>query len=116
MGNLVKLLLLTLASVCLVASPSWQTPSAGKAPAQSKTGSSKTAQSKSAAKSKLVDINSASAEELDALPGIGPAFAKKIIAGRPYRGKNELLDKKIVPSSTYEKIKDKIIAKQKSGT
>jgi DNA uptake protein ComE-like DNA-binding protein len=66
------------------------------------------------AKSELLDINSASAEELDALPGIGKAYSAAIIKGRPYKGKDELVQKNIVPQKTYDGIKDKIIARQKS--
>jgi len=65
-------------------------------------------------KTELLDINSATAAELDALPGIGKAYSAKIIEGRPYKGKDELVQKKIVPQKTYDGIKDKIIAKQKS--
>src|SRR6185312_5559183 len=67
-----------------------------------------------APKAELLDINSATADELDALPGIGKAYSSKIIAGRPYKGKDDLVKKSVLPQATYDKVKDKIIAKQKS--
>ncbi len=63
-------------------------------------------------KTGLVDINSASESQLKAVPGVGDTYAKKIIAGRPYAKKDQLKSKKIIPDSLYEKIKDKIVAKQ----
>jgi competence protein ComEA len=125
-----KLASLTAAALSLgvlAASPSMAqtaqpaTPASKMAPADSKMAPTATKTSPAAgttgaasAKTDLVDINSATPEALEALPGIGKAYSAAIVKGRPYKGKDELVQKKIVPEKTYDGIKDKVVAKQKS--
>jgi competence protein ComEA len=95
---------------CVLAILLWAAPSgAGQAAAKpAEKPAAKTAQ----AKAPLLDINTASKAELTTLSGIGDAYSQKIIDGRPYKRKDELVTKKIIPQATYDKIKDLIVAKQ----
>jgi DNA uptake protein ComE-like DNA-binding protein len=108
--KLVKYLLILIAAFALAAAPQGASPAKKSPKAAQKTEAP--AKPESAPNGKLLDINTASEKELKDLPGIGDAYSAKIVAGRPYRAKNQLVQKKIIPQATYDKIKDMIIAKQ----
>lgn len=104
--RLLSLILATLLSITMLASA--QPPAAKKAADTAKTAKAAVKE----APKELVDLNTAKFDELKALPAIGDAIAKKIIAARPFRAKNELVSKGIMNEAAYNKVKDMIIAKQ----
>ena len=102
--DLLGLMACTLLAIASLATA--QTP--GSAPA-------KAPATAAAPKAKLLDLNSATKDQLQALPGIGDAYSQKIIDGRPYKMKTDLVSKKIVPKATYDKIAAMVIAKQSAA-
>ena len=103
--NLTRLLLaFALALSTMIAAPQAATKKAATKAAEAAPAAAK--------KADLLDLNTASEDQLKDLPGIGPVTAKKIVDGRPYKGKDELVQKKVVTASQYAKIKNMVIAKQ----
>jgi competence protein ComEA len=96
---------LFLSSILILGLPTFALAQAGAAKAKAPAAAA-------AASADLVDINSASADQLKAIPGIGDKYSAKIIAARPYANKSQLVSKKVLPQGVYDKVKDKIIAKQ----
>ena len=114
--KLVVGLLVLFVSVCLVSGSAFgqakDTGKKGTSPAASSQKAPSQKAEKKAEKTEIIDINSASKQELMSLPGIGDAYSQKIIDNRPYRGKNDLVRKNIIPQATYDKISGQIIARQ----
>src|SRR5260370_22387041 len=107
-----RLITQLLLAIMLMA-PIGASPAMAQATARKDSKASPKANAKSAPAGDLVDLNSASIDQLKALPGIGDAYSKKIVEGRPYARKDQLVSKNIIPQATYDKIKTLVVAMQK---
>jgi len=112
-SRLLSLILIALFAISVSADAQTKSTAAPKAKAPA--AKSAVAPKPEAAANTQVDLNSATKAQLMALPGVGDAYADKIIAGRPYTRKDQLVGKKIIPQATYDKIKDNVIARQGKG-
>ena len=110
-NRIFALILITLLAIVVPLSAQTKPKSTPKA--QAPAAKSAPAPKSAAAPNTLIDLNSATKAELETLPGIGDAYADKIIAGRPYARKDQLVAKKVIPQATYDKIKDNVIARSK---
>jgi competence protein ComEA len=102
----ISLFVALLCALFIVAAPSQAADKEGKAATKP------AAEKKASAETEKLDLNTASEHDLVKLPGIGDARAKAIIKGRPYKAKDELVERKIITASVYDKIKDRVIARQ----
>jgi competence protein ComEA len=109
---LISAWVLLIVAACAFAQQSQQMPSQSTPPQVTHHMSRAEKQKTSAGKGKLVDINTASKEELAALPGSNPDLAQNIVSGRPYTKKTDLVRKKVVPRDAYDKMQGQIIAKK----
>ena len=111
MKRFIALVVALLFSTGVLAAPTvWaQAPKAAPAPAK---GDTKPAAKDDKMAQQPLDLNTAGEADLKTIPGIGDAYAKKIVQNRPYKRKDELVQKKVLPKATYDKIKDHVIAKQ----
>ena len=112
-NRILSFILITLFTVALPLSAQTKSKSTAKAPAPA--AKSAPAAKTTPAPNTLIDLNSATKAELETLPGIGDAYADKIIAGRPYARKDQLVTKKVLPQATFDKLKDNVIARQGRG-
>ena len=103
---------LAVALAILLAGSQPKVRAAGQEPGSKPEAMATSAQMERAAAADKLDINTATKDQLKTLPGIGDAYSQKIIDGRPYRTKLDLVHRKIIPQATYDKVKDQIIAKQ----